>query len=149
MTSSVSCRVTRCWIKSSPNFSKKLPIVVKHEKCCFYFSPKLDHAFGLLLIATLSSSRNFKNRPIWSHWRLAATDDGVRNKDNCCPHTARLQLDGQLYPGGGCWGQVVLESVPLNFYAQIDGSETQCYILKESWPVNIKWQVLTQLVPIC
>ena len=40
----------------------------------FHLSPKNHHAFGLLLIETMSP-RTFKNRPIWSHWSADKKDN--------------------------------------------------------------------------
>ena len=37
------------------------------KSVAFHLSTKIHHAFGLLLIETISA-RTIKNRPIWSHW---------------------------------------------------------------------------------
>ena len=37
------------------------------ESVAFHFSQIIHHAFGLLLVETMSP-RTIKNRPIWSHW---------------------------------------------------------------------------------
>ena len=36
------------------------------KNVAFHFSPKIHHAFGLLLVETMSPG-TIKNRPIWSH----------------------------------------------------------------------------------
>ena len=38
------------------------------KSVAFHFSPKIQLAFGLGLIETMSPRTTFENRPIWSHW---------------------------------------------------------------------------------
>ena len=38
------------------------------KSVAFHFSPKIQLAFGLGVIETMSPRTTFENRPIWSHW---------------------------------------------------------------------------------
>ena len=104
------------------------------KSVAFHFSPKFNHAFGLLLIETMSP-RTFKNHPIWSHCSLCMVwNNRPMIRSNDFLHVFARLNQGHFY-GATLWTLDVGFHLCLPPFFNSDGLgfESQAHHLRFLW----------------